>query len=71
MFVGTMAQDLLAIRPEAVIDTGTGYYMVDYDKLDIAMISQPEDVFPLTDEAAMELAVRARRRAPASVQPAI
>ncbi|PDS81538.1 hypothetical protein CO667_01460 [Rhizobium sp. L43] len=59
MFVGTMAQDLLAIRPEAVIETGSGYYMVDYDKLDIAMISLPEDTSPLTDEAAMALAARA------------
>jgi hypothetical protein len=35
--VGTMAQDLLAIRPDAVIHSASGYYMVDYDKLDIGM----------------------------------
>jgi hypothetical protein len=35
--VGTMAQDLLSIRPDAVIQTASGYYMVDYDKLDIRM----------------------------------
>jgi hypothetical protein len=35
--VGTMAQDLLAIRPDAVIHSASGYYMVDYDKLDIRM----------------------------------
>ncbi|MBY5805418.1 tail fiber domain-containing protein (plasmid) [Rhizobium ruizarguesonis] len=72
MFVGTMAQDLLAIRPEAVIETASGYYMVDYDKLDIAMISLPEDVSPLTDEAALVLAAQATRiRSPVSVQPAM
>ncbi|MBB3300226.1 hypothetical protein FHT72_004185 [Rhizobium sp. BK077] len=71
IFVGTMAQDLLEIRPEAVIDTGTGYYMVDYDKLDIAMISLPEDASPPTDEAAMALAMQARLSSPASVQPAM
>ncbi|MBY5568346.1 tail fiber domain-containing protein [Rhizobium leguminosarum] len=72
LFVGTMAQDLLAIRPEAVIETASGYYMVDYDKLDIAMISLPEDASPLKAEAAMALATRAARiRSPASVQPAM
>ncbi|NKK97698.1 tail fiber domain-containing protein [Rhizobium leguminosarum bv. viciae] len=72
LFVGTMAQDLLAIRPEAVIETASGYYMVDYDKLDIAMISLPEDASPLTAEAAMALATRAARiRSRGSVQPAM
>ncbi|WP_246706442.1 tail fiber domain-containing protein [Rhizobium laguerreae] len=72
LFVGTMAQDLLAIRPEAVIETASGYYMVDYDKLDIAMISLPEDASPLKAEAAMALATRAARiRSPGSVQPAM
>ncbi|RWY71887.1 tail fiber domain-containing protein [Rhizobium leguminosarum] len=61
LFVGTMAQDLLAIRPEAVIETASGYYMVDYDNLDIAMVSLPEDASGLTDEAAMALATRASR----------
>ncbi|MBY5367616.1 tail fiber domain-containing protein [Rhizobium leguminosarum] len=61
MFVGTMAQDLLAIRPEAVIKTASGYYMVDYAKLDIAMISLPEDASCLMAEAAMALATRAAR----------
>lgn len=72
LFVGTMAQDLLAIRPEAVIETASGYYMVDYDKLDIAMISLPEDASGLTAEAAMALATRAARiRSRGSVQPAM
>lgn len=61
MFVGTMAQDLLAIRPEAVIATRSGYYMVDYDKLDIAMISLPEDAPRLADEVTMALASQAAR----------
>ncbi|WP_197727548.1 tail fiber domain-containing protein [Rhizobium ruizarguesonis] len=72
MFVGTMAQDLLAIRPEAVIETASGYYMVDYDKLDIAMISLPGDASSLTAEAAMALATRAARiRSRGSVQAAM
>lgn len=72
LFVGTMAQDLLAIRPEAVIETASGYYMVDYDKLDIAMISLPKDASPLKAEAGMALATRAARiRSPGSVQPAM
>ncbi|WP_245372380.1 tail fiber domain-containing protein [Rhizobium leguminosarum] len=72
LFVGTMAQDLLSIRPEAVIETASGYYMVDYDKLDIAMISLPEDASGLTAEAAMALATRAARiRSRGSVQPAM
>ncbi|MGO6980725.1 tail fiber domain-containing protein [Rhizobium leguminosarum] len=61
LFVGTMAQDLLAIRPEAVIETASGFYMVDYDNLDIAMVSLPADASGLTDEAAMALATRASR----------
>lgn len=61
MFVGTMAQDLLAIRPEAVIETGSGYYMVDYDKLDIAMISLPGDASSLTAEAVVALAGQSAR----------
>lgn len=44
LFVGTMAQDLLLIRPDAVIQGETGYYRVDYDKLDIKMISVRDDV---------------------------
>ncbi|WP_246697931.1 tail fiber domain-containing protein [Rhizobium sp. WYCCWR 11128] len=72
LFVGTMAQDLLAIRPEAVIETASGYYMVDYDKLDIAMISLPEPASGLAAEAAMALATRAARiRSRGSVQPAM
>ncbi|NEJ20416.1 tail fiber domain-containing protein [Rhizobium leguminosarum] len=72
MFVGTMAQDLLAIRPDAVIETASGYYRVNYDKLDIAMISLPEDVSRLTAKAAMALATRAARvRSRGSLQPAM
>ncbi|NYJ13778.1 hypothetical protein GGI64_004865 [Rhizobium leguminosarum] len=50
-FVGTMAQDLLLIRPDAVIQGTTGYYRVDYDKLDIRMISIPEGVSLASAEA--------------------
>jgi hypothetical protein len=36
-FVGTMAQDLLEIAPDAVIinNEGDGYYRVDYSKIDV------------------------------------
>ncbi|MBB5666194.1 hypothetical protein GGE68_004424 [Rhizobium leguminosarum] len=72
MFIGTMAQDLLAIRPDAVIATELGYYMVDYDKLDIAMISVSDDLSRLAAEAALAQAVKAaRKRSPVSVQPAM
>tara|TARA_R100000458_G_C8180535_1_gene177738 strand:- start:268 stop:777 length:510 start_codon:yes stop_codon:yes gene_type:complete len=34
-FSGTMAQDLLAINPEAVSIDETGYYKVNYDNIDV------------------------------------
>ena len=64
-----MAQDLLLIRPEAVIQTKSGYYMVDYDKLDIGMVSLSENASLATPEAAalaVALAVH-RARTPASI----
>lgn len=38
-----MAQDLIALRPDALILTPSGFYKVDYDKLDIRMhvLEQP------------------------------
>jgi hypothetical protein len=39
IFVGVMAQDLVAMRPEAVIEDESGYLMVDYDKIDVKMTS--------------------------------
>ncbi|OWV70538.1 hypothetical protein ATY77_17410 [Rhizobium sp. R634] len=44
LFVGTMAQDLLLIRPDVVSRGATGYYAVDYAKLDIRMISIPDEL---------------------------
>ncbi|MBX4867211.1 tail fiber domain-containing protein [Rhizobium bangladeshense] len=44
LLVGTMAQDLLLIRPDVVSRGATGYYTVDYDKLDIRMISIPDEL---------------------------
>lgn len=41
-FVGVMAQDLLESRPEAVIETESGYFMVDYDKIDVKMMTLEE-----------------------------
>jgi hypothetical protein len=32
-----MAQDLLKLRPEAVILDPSGYYRVDYDRIDVEM----------------------------------
>ena len=34
-----MAQDLLEIRPDAVIETDSGYMMVDYGKIDVKMMT--------------------------------
>ncbi|WP_064708331.1 tail fiber domain-containing protein [Rhizobium bangladeshense] len=44
LLVGTTAQDLLLIRPDVVSRGATGYYTVDYDKLDIRMISIPDEL---------------------------
>jgi hypothetical protein len=41
-FVGVMAQDLLETHPEAVILTESGYYMVDYDRIDVKMMTLAE-----------------------------
>ncbi|WP_246713818.1 tail fiber domain-containing protein [Rhizobium leguminosarum] len=52
LFIGAMAQDLLLIRPDAVIQGETGYYRVDYDKLDIKMMSVKDDVSLASAEVA-------------------
>ncbi|GLS21643.1 hypothetical protein GCM10007874_46600 [Labrys miyagiensis] len=39
IYVGVMAQDLLETRPEAVIVTDSGYLMVDYDLIDVRMMT--------------------------------
>lgn len=44
LFIGTIAQDLLLIRPDAVMQTGSGYYMVNYAGLDIEMVSVEEGI---------------------------
>ncbi|TAY82802.1 tail fiber domain-containing protein (plasmid) [Rhizobium leguminosarum] len=51
VFVGTMAQDLLSIRPDAVIETRSGYYMVDYGKLDVGMASLSAGASLISTEA--------------------
>ncbi|WP_221986243.1 tail fiber domain-containing protein [Rhizobium laguerreae] len=65
LFIGTMAQDLLLIRPDAVIRTASGYYMVNYADLDIAMVSVEEGFSLATSGAgavAVALSVNAARR---------
>ncbi|MBP0580472.1 tail fiber domain-containing protein [Labrys sp. LIt4] len=37
VYVGVMAQDLLETHPDAVILTDSGYFMVDYDRIDVKM----------------------------------
>ncbi len=37
--VGVMAQDLLLLRPDAVITSDDGYLMVDYDQIDVKMMT--------------------------------
>ncbi|OYD00517.1 tail fiber domain-containing protein [Rhizobium sp. N4311] len=56
LFVGTVAQDLLLIRPDAVMQTASGYYMVNYSALDIDMVSIGEGI-SLATPAASEMAV--------------
>jgi hypothetical protein len=36
-YVGVMAQDMLRLRPDAVICDASGYMRVDYDRLDVKM----------------------------------
>ncbi|CAN7727834.1 tail fiber domain-containing protein [Rhizobium leguminosarum] len=64
-FIGTMAQDLLLIRPDAVIRTASGYYMVNYADLDIDMVSVEEGISLATSGAgavAVALSVNAASR---------
>ncbi|WP_222295359.1 tail fiber domain-containing protein [Rhizobium leguminosarum] len=71
LFIGTMAQDLLLIRPDAVMQTASGYYMVDYARLDIDMVSVEEGISLATSGAgavAVALSVNAASRRP-QVQP--
>ncbi|QTU99541.1 MULTISPECIES: tail fiber domain-containing protein [Rhizobium] len=56
LFVGTMAQDLLLIRPDAVHQGATGYYTVDYAKLDIRMMSIPDELSLASPAAAAAVA---------------
>jgi hypothetical protein len=37
--VGVMAQDLLKLRPDAVVATDSGYLKVDYEKIDVKMMT--------------------------------
>ncbi|NKM21377.1 tail fiber domain-containing protein [Rhizobium laguerreae] len=67
LFIGTMAQDLLLIRPDAVMQTASGYYMVDYARLDIDMVSVEEGISLATSGAgavAAALSVDAASRRP-------
>ena len=36
-YVGVMAQEVLAVMPEAVARDHDGYFVVDYDRLDLRM----------------------------------
>lgn len=42
VYVGVMAQDLLETHPDAVIRTDSGYFMVDYDRIDVRMMTLVE-----------------------------
>ncbi|AGS24744.1 peptidase S74 family domain-containing protein (plasmid) [Rhizobium etli] len=56
LFVGTMAQDLLLIRPDVLSQDATGYYTVDYARLDIRMISIPDELSLASPAAAAAVA---------------
>lgn len=66
IYVGVMAQDLLATRPDAVIQSEGGYLLVDYDKIDVKMTSlDSHDALPVAAEesgASSPPALFARRR---------
>ncbi|WP_172599317.1 tail fiber domain-containing protein [Rhizobium leguminosarum] len=69
LFVGTVAQDLLLIRPDAVMQTASGYYMVNYSALDIDMVSISERISlatPAASEMAVALSVNAASDRPRS-----
>jgi hypothetical protein len=34
-----MAQDLLLLRPDAIVTSESGYLMVDYDRIDVKMMT--------------------------------
>ena len=40
-YIGVMAQDLLKLRPDAVILDESGYYKVDYSRIDVEMREEP------------------------------
>ena len=67
IYVGVMAQDLLATRPDAVIQSEGGYLMVDYDKIDVRLRSfDTLDALPVAAEETAAFSVPAlftRRRA--------
>ncbi|WP_221959877.1 tail fiber domain-containing protein [Rhizobium laguerreae] len=56
LLVGTMAQDLFLIRPDVVSRGATGYYTVDYDKLDLKMISIPDELSLASPSAGVAVA---------------
>jgi hypothetical protein len=37
VYSGVMAQDLMRLRPDAVITTESGYMKVDYSRIDVRM----------------------------------
>jgi hypothetical protein len=42
IFVGVIAQEILEIRPDAVIHDASGYLMVDYSLIDVPMMTIDE-----------------------------
>jgi hypothetical protein len=40
-YIGVMAQDLLTLRPDAVVLDESGYYKVDYSRIDVEMREEP------------------------------
>ena len=41
-FVGVMAQDVLRVRPDAVVTDADGFYRVDYEMLSTRMMTLPQ-----------------------------
>jgi outer membrane protein OmpA-like peptidoglycan-associated protein len=50
VFVGVIAQEILEVRPEAVIEDASGYLMVDYSLIDVAMMQLDDWVASMSEK---------------------
>jgi hypothetical protein len=50
VFVGVIAQEILEVRPEAVVQNASGYLMVDYSLIDVAMMQLDDWVASMSEK---------------------